>query len=276
MRIDAHQHYWQVDRGDYDWITPDMSALYRDFLPADLEPILKKHNIDYTIVVQAAPTLEETEFMLQLSENVDTIIGVVGWLNLENDNYKEQYEKFCKHPKFVGFRVMIQEMEDASTILSEQYIKALTYFADCDVPIDLLVEHEQLEVLVRLLEKIPHLRGVIDHIGKPNIASGEMDNWKRSMNKLASFEQMYCKLSGMITEADYHSWQTHEFVPYIDFIMNTFGVNRVMFGSDWPVCHLAGTYDDVVNILNNALSNSLLDEDEKLLFGYNAKVFYKL
>ncbi|WP_100407718.1 amidohydrolase family protein [Bacillus solitudinis] len=276
MRIDAHQHYWKISRGDYGWLTPDVRTLYRDFLPQDLEPHLNKHHMNQTILVQAAPTLAETAFILKLSEECETVAGVVGWLNLEDSNYKTHFNMFRKHPKFVGFRVMIQDMEDPSVILTKSYLEALTYFAEKDVPVDLLVVHHQLPVLLELLKRIPTLRGVIDHIGKPSIASGEMETWKKHIHHLASYKNIYCKLSGMITEADHQNWEKQAFVPYIQFILNEFGSKRVMFGSDWPVCNLAGSYDDVVEVLTYALPRSMTEHEKELLFGDNAKRFYKL
>ncbi|WP_088102820.1 amidohydrolase family protein [Halalkalibacter urbisdiaboli] len=275
MRIDAHQHYWKIKRGDYSWITPEVTSLYRDFLPSDLQPYLNKYDIHQTILVQAAPTIEETEYILQLSESNESIAGVVGWLNLEDPHYKTQYEAFRKHPKFIGFRLMIQDMEDASVVLTKPYIDALTFFAEEDVPIDLLVVHHQLPVLIKLLEEIPSLRGVIDHIGKPAIAAKEIDTWKQHIQKLATFETIYCKLSGMITEADHKSWKKEDFIPYIQVVLRAFGSKRVMFGSDWPVCNLAGSYDDVMGALTHALP-TMTDQEEELLFGDNAKIFYKI
>lgn len=276
MRIDAHQHYWKIDRGDYGWITPDITPLYRDFLPVDLKPHLEKHQMDKTILVQAAPTIEETEFILKLSEDDDTIAGVVGYLDLEDPNYKIFFNSFKDHPKFLGFRLMIQDMEDASIILTKPFIDALTYFSENETPVDLLVLHEQLPVVVDLLEKVPHLRAVIDHIGKPVIPSKEMDTWKRLTSQIAKHSNVYCKISGMVTEAKSDNWVEEDFVPYISHILKEFGSERVMFGSDWPVCLLAGTYDDVVNILVHALPATMTKTEYDSLFGGNAVKFYKL
>ncbi|MFC0470663.1 amidohydrolase family protein [Halalkalibacter kiskunsagensis] len=275
MRIDAHQHYWKLDRGDYGWITPEITSLYRDFSPVDLAPLLKKHQIDQTILVQAAPTLEETEFILELSEKTNSIAGVVGWLDLEHPNYRTHFEMFSNHPKFVGFRLMIQDMDDASIILTQPYVDALTYFSDKEVPVDLLVVHHQLPVLIELLEKVPHLRGVVDHIGKPAIGSNEMETWKGFISQISTYENVYCKLSGMITEAS-HEWKEGDFVPYIQHVLQEFGTLRVMFGSDWPVCLLKGSYEDVVAVLNHALPVSMTEREKDDLFGGNAARFYKL
>jgi L-fuconolactonase len=276
MRIDAHQHYWKMDRGDYGWLTPELSVLYRDFLPNDLIHHLHQHNLDQTIVVQAAPTLEETDFLLSLSEESDTIAGVVGWLNLNDPDFPIHYERFSQHPKYVGFRVMIQEMPDASAILEPHFVEAFQYFAEKDVPVDLLVVSHQLEPVVQLLKLVPGLRAVIDHIAKPRIADGVIEPWKSQMTAIAKHPKLYCKLSGMVTEANHMEWKREDFAAYIQHVIEVFGTERVLFGSDWPVCLLAAEYDDVVDVLTQALPGNWSEADKARLFGLNAKEFYKL
>jgi L-fuconolactonase len=276
MRIDAHQHYWTIQRGDYGWITPELPVLYRDFLPSDLEPHLKAHNLDGTVVVQAAPTLEETEYILELADKTDSILGVVGWLDLNDPDYRDHYLRFSRNPKFIGFRVMIQIMPDPDMILQPHFVNALRYFADKDVPVDLLVVSQQLEAVLRLLELVPNLRGVIDHIAKPGIKEGIDEPWKSQMRTIASYPQIYCKLSGMVTEADHKHWKQSDFTVYIQHVLDVFGSKRVMFGSDWPVCLLAAGYDDVMDILTQALPPSWGEVEKARLFGLNAQAFYKL
>ncbi|WNR45486.1 amidohydrolase family protein [Paenibacillus roseipurpureus] len=276
MRIDAHQHYWKMDRGDYGWITPELSVLYRDFLPSDLQPHLEQFDINKTIVVQAAETLEETAYLLALSETSDTIAGVVGWLDLDDPNFLLHYKKCKQHPKYVGFRVMIQEMPDARAILQPHFVEALRYFAEENVPVDLLVVAHQLEPVVELLEQVPGLRAVIDHIAKPQIAAGVIEPWSSQMTAIAQHPNIYCKISGMVTEAHHTEWKAEDFTKYIQHILTIFGSKRVMFGSDWPVCLLAGEYEDVVDIVTQALPSHWTEEDKSRLFGLNAKEFYKL
>lgn len=276
MRIDAHQHYWKIDRGDYGWIAPDIPVLYRDFLPHDLSPNLKRHQIDGSIVVQAAPTLAETEYILSLAEGDPSILGVVGWLDLNDPAYKEHYKRLSSHPKFVGFRIMVQEMPDACAILQPHFIEAMRYFAEQDTPIDILVVSSQLDPLVELLERVPGLRAVIDHIAKPNIAEGAMEPWNSRMREIAEHPNIYCKLSGMVTEADHRNWKPADFKPYIREIVGLFGPDRVMFGSDWPVCLLAADYDQLMDVLVQALPAHWTEEERNKLFGLNAKRFYKL
>ncbi|MGO4269152.1 amidohydrolase [Paenibacillus sp. TAF58] len=276
MRIDAHQHYWKLDRGDYGWLTPELSVLYHDFLPDDLLPHLKQIGLDQTIVVQAAPTLEETDYLLSLSEESATIAGVVGWLNLGDPDFHIHYKRFSQHPKYVGFRVMIQEMPDASVILEPHFVEALRFFAEKDVPVDLLVVSHQLEPVVQLLNLVPGLRAVIDHMAKPRIADGIIEPWKSQMTAIAKHPNIYCKLSGMVTEAKHAEWKREDFAVYIQHVLDVFGKERVLFGSDWPVCLLAADYDDVVDVVMESLPETWSESDKARLFGLNAKEFYKL
>ncbi|AFC31319.1 amidohydrolase 2 [Paenibacillus mucilaginosus 3016] len=276
MRIDAHQHYWSIARGDYGWITPELPLMNRDYLPEMLEAHLKRHGIDRTIVVQAAQTAAETEYLLELSERTESIAGVVGLLDLFDPGHRELYEKFRGHPKFVGFRVMIQEMEDASAVLEDGFVEGLTYYAQLGVPVDLLVLPHQLDVLMELADRVPGLRGVIDHLGKPPIASGRLDPWREQLTRLAAHPNLYCKLSGMVTEADHKQWRTGDFLPYVRHIVEAFGTKRILFGSDWPVCLLAADYDQVVEVLERSLPQGLTEEERADLYGNNAAGFYKL
>ncbi|MDF2668242.1 MAG: amidohydrolase [Paenibacillus sp.] len=280
MRIDSHQHYWKLDRGDYGWITPAKTVLYRDYLPEDLLPHLLKNDFDASIVVQAAATLEETDYLLSLADSTDSIIGVVGWLDLNDPAYQEHYERFSQHSKYVGFRIMIQAMEDANVMLEPHFVEALKFFAEQDVPVDLLVHCSQLDVLIRLLDQVPNLRGVIDHIAKPLIAEGVLEPWRTQMSTLAaSHPKLYCKLSGMVTEADFEAWKPEDFTLYVEHALEAFGWDRVMYGSDWPVSNLAASYDQLVDLLNTRISLVAEDADEEKLaklFGGNAKEFYKL
>ena len=225
--------------------------------------------------VQAAPTLEETNYLLALAESTESIVGVVGWVDLNDEDYVSHTERFLKHPKCVGFRVMIQEMSDANAILEPHYVEALRWFAKKEVPIDLLVVSHQLEPLIQLLDQVPGLRGVIDHIAKPRIADQIREPWAAQMKELSKHENLYCKLSGMVTEADHEEWKPDDFTFYIQHVLELFGPHRVMFGSDWPVCLLAANYDQVIAVLLEAIPAHFTDQDKKRLFGLNAKEFYR-
>jgi L-fuconolactonase len=276
MRLDAHQHYWAIERGDYGWITPELPVLYRDYLPEHLAPHLQRHKLDGSIVVQAAPTLAETEFLLELAKDEPSIKGVVAWLDLADPKYHEHYARFERHPKLVGFRVMIQEMADATRILEPDFVKALAYFADKGTPVDLLLTSQQLAPVVKLLELVPGLHAVIDHIAKPPIASGSLEPWRTQLAEIAAHRNIYCKLSGMVTEAEHKTWKPEQFTAFIRHTLAVFGPQRVMFGSDWPVCLLAASYDDVMAVLEQALPEEWTEEDRERLFGLNAKEFYRL
>lgn len=277
MRIDAHQHYWKIERGDYGWIMPELPVLYRDFLPQDLEPLLHAHKLDGSILVQAAPTLEETEYILSLADRTPSILGVVGWIDLFDGDHRLHYERFRRNPKFRGFRLMIQDMPDASRILEPAFVEALRGYADEQVPIDLLLTAPQMDVTLRLLEKVPNLRGVLDHLAKPTIAQGGQqlfEEWADRLSDFAKYPGLYCKVSGMVTEASPKGWRMDDFVPYVRHVLQSFGPERVMFGSDWPVCLLAAEYDQVMEIAEHAIPAGWSERERALLFGENAKTFY--
>lgn len=276
MRIDAHQHYWSMSRSDYGWITEELPVLYRDYLPEDLAGHLNKHGIDGTIVVQAAPTVAETEYLLGLADRSDSILGVVGWLDLFDPAHRTHFDRYRAHPKFVGCRIMIQDMADASRVLEPDFVEALQTYAKLDVPVDLLVKSSQLEVLAELLDAVPGLRGVVDHIGKPRIAEQLFEPWAAQIERAAAHPNIYCKLSGMVTEADHKAWKPEQFKPYIDHVLNVFGQDRVLFGTDWPVCLLAASYDEVVGVLDEALPAAWGERERANLYGGNARRFYKL
>ncbi|MBB6674930.1 amidohydrolase family protein [Cohnella nanjingensis] len=275
MRIDAHQHYWSIARGDYGWITPELPVLHRDFLPSHLAPHLASHSLDGSIAVQAAPTLAETSYLLSLAEREASILGVVGWLDLDDPAHLAHFERFRKHPKYVGFRVMIQEMPDALGVLDPAFVDALRHYAALDVPVDLLLKSDQLASVAELLDLVPGLRGVIDHLAKPRIAAGEMEPWLGYMRRIAGHPNISCKLSGMVTEAEHGNWRPEQLTPYVRAVAELFGPDRVLFGSDWPVCLLAANYDETVSALEQALPEAWGDAERAKLYGLNAKEFYK-
>jgi L-fuconolactonase len=275
MRVDSHQHFWQLAKGDYDW-TKGMEVLHRDYFPADLKASLEQNKIDKTIVVQAAPTSGDTEFMLGLMKEQDLIAGVVGWMDLERGDYREQYQHLIKQPGLVGIRVMIQNMSNADEVLRPASLEALRFLAAENFPVDLLMRSHQLPTVLQLLREVPKLRGVINHIAKPEIAKDQWEPWASQMEEIASYPAIYCKLSGMVTEADHENWTVDSFIPYVRHIVHIFGTSRVMFGSDWPVCLLAASYGQVVEILEAGLPEGLSEAAQKAIFGHNALHFYKL
>lgn len=276
MIIDSHQHFWKLSRNDYKWLTEDLLELYRDFMPNDLYPILNEHQIDKTIVVQAAPTIEETLFLLTLFEKYDWIAGVVGWLDFSSVNFQQNFEVLLRHPGFVGVRPMLQDLHEDDWILRPDVLKNVELLVQHDVPLDLLIKPRHIPYILELLKLFPKLRVVVNHIAKPNIAEQQLDGWKEAIEKIAMYPNAMCKLSGLVTEATHQNWTLEEFQPFITHVVNVFGTERVMFGSDWPVCNLSGTYNDVLMILMENLPAKLLGKDLEMIFGENAKRFYKL
>lgn len=276
MRIDCHQHYWKIRRGDYSWIRADDRILYRDYLPADLKPALARHGIEKTIVVQAAQTVAETDFLLELAAEDDSIAGVIGWLDMEGPEVVRQLDRYRGRAKFLGLRPVIQDLDDDQWIVRPPVLTALRQVAEAGLAFEFLTYPRHLPYVVQALEAVPGLRAVIDHLSKPEIRSGKLEPWKPWMSRVADYPNLYCKLSGMITEADPQNWRVDDLRPYVEHVMHCFGPERVMFGSDWPVCLLAGSYDQVVGAVEEILSLRRGEELEEKLFGENARRFYQL
>jgi len=276
MRIDGHQHFWKAERGDYHWMGPGVPALCRDYLPDDLRPHLAKHGITRTILVQAAQTVAETDYLLQLAAQNTFIAGVVGWLDMDSVDFPRRFEFYRKNSKFVGLRPMLQDIPDPAWIVRPQVLKSLQLVADTDFPFEFLTYTRHLPYVLQALESVGSLRAVIDHISKPEIREGKLEPWKQLMAQAAQHGNLYCKLSGMITEADPLHWSVQDLRPYIEHIVDCFGWDRVIFGSDWPVCLLAGSYDQVIQALVEVLRPRMDATSEGKLFGINAMQFYKL
>lgn len=276
MRIDSHQHYWMVERGDYHWMTPAVPVLHRNYLPSDLRPCLLRHDIQKTVLVQAAQTMAETDFLLDLASQDDSIAGVVGWLDLESPDFVLRFERYRRNGKFIGIRPMLQDITDDKWILRPRVLASLRVIADADFSFEFLTYPRHLPYVREALETTPQLRAVIDHISKPEIRAHKLEPWGSWVSELAKNPNLYCKLSGMITEADHLHWSADDLRPYIDHVVESFGFDRIMFGSDWPVCLCAGTYDQVVDVLREVLASSLNEENEAKLFGENAQRFYKI
>lgn len=274
MRIDAHQHYWKLSRGDYGWLTPDMGVLYRDYLPSDLEPTLKRHKIDMTVLVQAAPTVAETDFMLSLAAEHESIGGVVGWLDMADPDFPRLFEQYRQKPALVGIRPMLHDLSDDAWVTQPRVLENLRLLAAHDFPFDFLVRPPHLPHVLSVLEHVPNLRAVIDHIAKPEIKAQLFEPWASQLGAIARHENVYCKLSGMVTEADHANWTPTDLKPYIDHTVECFGLERVMFGSDWPVSLLAARYDAVIGALEEILGSSLDEASMANVFGGNAGRFY--
>ena len=276
MRIDAHQHFWKVSRGDYHWMSPNLPILYRDFMPEDLLPLLKQLRFDKTIVVQAAQSVAETDFLLELANQHDFIAGVVGWLDLESSHFEQQFARYRKAAKFIGLRPMLQDLDDDAWICRPQVLRNLMLIAEERFPFEFLTYTRHIPYVLRAVEAVPGLHAVIDHISKPEIKIKKLEPWKTLMAEAARHPNLFCKLSGMITEANHASWAVEDLRPYVELVVESFGWDRVLYGSDWPVCLLAGDYAQVYGALKEVLSAQLDADREAKVFGQNAARFYQL
>jgi L-fuconolactonase len=272
--IDSHQHFWQLSRGDYDWLTPELGLLYRDFLPSDLSPVLEQFDVNNTILVQAAPTLEETEFMLKLADNTDFVIGVVGWVDMACNNAISQLETFSQNSFFKGIRPMLQDIDDVNWVLKPELAPVFEYLIDKDLTFDALVLPKHLDALYTLLKKHPKLKVVIDHGAKPPIDKGYSQEWFEKISLIASETTAYCKLSGLVTEAGINP-HFDQLAPYMEHLLICFGYERLMWGSDWPVVNLSSSYQTWLKQTQDFLSPLSKNEQQLILAG-NAQNFYQL
>jgi L-fuconolactonase len=275
VRIDSHQHFWEFSVKDYGWIENSMPGLKRNFLPEDLAPVLTRNGIDGSIAVQARQSPAETEWLLGLAEKSDIIRGVVGWVNLQSDNVDEQLEKYSQNKKLVGVRHVVQDEPDDNFILREKFCQGVSKLERYDLVYDILIFEKHLKQTVQFVAKFPNQIFVLDHIAKPKIKLGELQPWKRHMRELAKFPNVMCKVSGMVTEADWQNWQQEDFVPYLDTIFESFGTDRIMFGSDWPVCTVAASYDNIFGIVEKYIRRLSYSKKEKI-FGRNAMTAYNI
>lgn len=272
--IDAHQHFWQVARGDYGWMTPELTPLLRDFGPEDLEPLMRRAGIARTVLVQAAETEAETDFLLEVAQRTGFVAGVVGWLDMTSAAFPARLAHYRSQPKWVGLRPMLQEHE-TDLILRPQVLDNLRHVADQGVPFDILTHPRHLPNVVAALGEVPHLRGVIDHVSKPGIADGTLDPWREHISALAAMPNIHCKVSGLVTEAA-PDWTPGDFRPFVDHVVRAFGAGRLIFGSDWPVCTLAATHAEVVMLARTLLGGYFGPEEMRAVFGGNAARFYGL
>jgi L-fuconolactonase len=275
MRIDSHQHFWRYDPGQYGWISDEMAALRRDFLPSDLSPLLKAAGIDGTVAVQARETLEETEWLLDLAKQHDFIRGVVGWVDLCAENVREPLRRYAGRRKFKGVRHIVEAVPDVEFLLRPAFRRGIRALAEFGLTYDLLLRPVHLPVAAKLVREFPDQRFVVDHMGKPPIRDAAISPWREDMASLARFDNVYCKLSGMATEAHWRRWKPTDFTPYLDVIMRCFGDDRVMVGSDWPVCTLSADYRSAMAIVIDYVEKMPATAQDKI-FHDNCSRFYRL
>jgi L-fuconolactonase len=277
MRIDAHQHFWNLEKVKYPWLVPAFGPIYRTIEAAELEPLLKANGIDQTVIVQAADSYEDTEYMLETAAQYDWVAGVVGWVPLNKpDEAAKKLEHYTKNPLFKGVRHLIHNEKDPNWVVQPEVIEGLKVLASYGLTFDVVaVLPEHLQHVAALAEQIPSLKLVIDHLGHPPIKDKQMEPWASLIKKTAAFPNVYAKLSGLSTLADWESWSAEDIKPYIDYAFDIFGAERLLFGSDWPVANLAGDYTKVYSETNKALKGRSQAQIDAVL-GETAIRFYGL
>jgi len=275
MVIDAHQHFWRYDPVRDGWITDQMSLLKRDFLPHELLPQLAANGVDGCIAVQADQSEEETMFLLELASQHRQIVCVVGWVDMTAANLGQRLEYFSQFKKLRGFRHIAQSEPDDWFLTREDFCRGIGLLNSFNFTYDILIYPKQLPAAIKLVERFPEQRFVLDHMAKPEIRNAEIKSWADDIRTLASHNNTYCKLSGMVTEANWKDWSREQFSHYLDVVFDAFGPDRLMFGSDWPVCLLAAEYKQVKQLVTDC-ARDLPDEQQQNIFGLNASRFYGL
>jgi|SRR5208282_2056581 L-fucono-1,5-lactonase len=275
MHIDSHQHFWRYNALRDSWITAEMAVLKRDFLPADLIPQLRSNQVQGCVAVQADQSEQETTFLLELASRFGEIKGVVGWVDLRSPELPRRLEYFAQFEKLRGFRHVVQSEPDDRYMLREDFVAGVASLRRYNFTYDILIYPKQLPAAIELVERIPAQRFVIDHMAKPLIRSRTISPWEQQIRAIAANPHVYCKMSGLVTEADWRNWRESDFTPYLDVVFDAFGTDRLMFGSDWPVCLLAGGYKRVKELVANYIRGFPAEQQEKIL-GLNAINFYGL
>jgi len=274
MKIDSHQHFWKYDLKVQDWISPEMNRIKRDFLPGDLYPLLQDSKIDGCIAVQADESLRETDFLLDLADQHEWILGIVGWADLGRDDLDQLLDAYSQKDYLVGFREVLQS-KDPRYMLREEFIRGVQKIGKRGYTYDILTFPQHLSAALELVKKCPDQFFVVDHLSKPEIKNGEWKEWKKLIAPLAERELVYCKISGMVTEADWKKWTPEDLKPYLEISLELFGPERMMFGSDWPVCLVAAEYEEVFKVVDDFSSQLSPFEKDKIM-GETAAEFYKV
>ncbi|APZ45539.1 amidohydrolase [Polaribacter reichenbachii] len=275
MIIDSHQHFWQYEPVKHSWIDDEMAVIRRDFLPEDLQKVYQENGVDGCVAVQADQTLGETDFLIDLASKNNFIKGIVGWVDLRGNDIEQVLEKYSNYKAVKGFRHVVQGEADHNFLLRPNFLNGISALEKHNFTYDILVFPHQLGATLEFVKRFPNIKFVIDHIAKPYIKDGFFDGWANQMKAIAKLENVFCKVSGMITEANYKTWTEVELNPYLDLVFNAFGTDRIMYGSDWPVCLVAGNYGQVKNIVTNFIADFSDDEKAKIM-GENAIKFYNL
>lgn len=275
MIIDSHQHFWHYEPVKHAWIDDDMAVIRKDFMPSDLERVYKENGIDGCVAVEASGTLAETDFLLKLASENDFVKGVVGWVDLRSNTIEATLESYSEHEKLKGFRYLVQAESDHNFLLRPQFLIGISLLKKFNFTYDILIFPHQLGASLEFVKQFPNQKFVIDHIAKPYIKDGFYDGWAALMKEVAQYENVTCKVSGMITEADYKLWTPEQIHPYMELVLEAFGPERLLFGSDWPVCLVAGNYSKVKNLVTDFISK-LSSSEQAQIMGTNAINFYNL
>jgi L-fuconolactonase len=275
MRIDSHQHFWHYSPERHSWITDEMAAIRRDFLPPDLQPILAQHGFDGCVAVQADQVEAENEFLLSLAAQYPFVKGVVGWVDLQSEDIEERLEHYTQFPQLKGFRHVLQGEQDRALMLRPAFRRGIAALQKAGFTYDLLVFADQIKYCTELVALFPDQPFVLDHIAKPNIREGQIEDWAKDMGQLAQHSNVCCKVSGMVTEADWQGWKTEDFIPFLDVVVAAFGMDRLLYGSDWPVCNVAGGYGPALGVVQQYFGTFSAAE-QAAFYGQNAMRFYRL
>jgi L-fuconolactonase len=275
MRIDAHQHFWRYNSEEYGWIDVSMSSLRRDFLPQDLKIELDSAGFDGSIAVQARQTLEETRWLLKLAETSPFILGIVGWIDLRSRDVRSQLAEFAANPKFLGVRHIVQSEPDDRFLLQPEFLRGVSNLEEFDLTYDILMYPRHLPIATEFVKHFPRQPFVLDHLAKPLIKSATMEPWRSHLRELAKQPNVFCKLSGLVTEADWKNWNPSHIAPYIDAAFECFGPERLMIGSDWPVCTVAGSFAQTMDLVIEYLSR-FPEHVRDAVLGGNAERFWRL
>lgn len=275
MYIDAHQHFWMYSADEYGWIDDSMAALRRDFLPENLQPELDLNGFRGSVVVQTRQTLEETRWLLELADRSPSILGVVGWVDLQSLDLRSQLKALPRNPKLVGVRHIVQAEPDDQFLLRPEFLRGISVLEEFDLAYDILIYTRHLPIAAEFVERFPRQRFVLDHLAKPPIKREEIDIWAQGIRRLARFPNLYCKLSGLVTEADWQNWNPEQIDPYLEVAFEAFGPDRLMIGSDWPVCLVASSYTRAVQVVKNYVDRHQPQYREAVLGG-NAQRFWRL
>ena len=275
MIIDSHQHFWVYEAEKHAWLDDNMKIIRKDFMPEDLQLVYQNNGVDGCVAVQADQALAETDFLLALAEKNDFIKGVVGWVDLRVSNIDEVLKQYSAFPKLKGFRHVVQGEADPNFMLRPDFMNGIAALEKHNFTYDILIFPHQLGAALELVRLFPKQKFVIDHIAKPYIKDGFYDGWAALMKAIGKYPNVYCKLSGMTTEADYNNWTPEQIEPYMQLVLDAFGASRILFGSDWPVCLVAGNYTKTKELVTNFIAK-LSSEEQNAIMGGNAIKFYNL